>query len=101
VEKSRADMPRRNARRPNTNNAAGAKAPCNGIPGAGGSPQSGLDARGSGDAEARSKAQTQVKAPKAALRKIAKPAQAGLQAEGADAGGEIMRRVLEPAGEGR
>ena len=60
-----------------------------------------LDARTTALAEARNKAQAQVRAAKADIEKDRETAKDGLQAEAQALAAEIMRRVLEPAGAGR
>jgi len=60
-----------------------------------------LDARTIALNEARNKAQAQVQAAKADIRKDREAAQHGLQAEVQVLAAEIVRRVLEPAGVGR
>jgi F-type H+-transporting ATPase subunit b len=60
-----------------------------------------LDARTAALNEARVKAQAQVEAAKADIQKDRAAALDGLQAEAQTLATEIMRRVLEPAGEGR
>ena len=60
-----------------------------------------LEARTTALNEARSKAQAQVQAAKADIRKDRDAAQSGLQAEAQALASEIVRRVLEPAGAGR
>ena len=60
-----------------------------------------LDARTTALAEARNKAQAQVRAAKADIEKDRETAKGGLQAEAQALAAEIMRRVLEPAGAGR
>jgi F-type H+-transporting ATPase subunit b len=57
-----------------------------------------LDARAAALNEARMKAQAQVQAAKADIQKDRASAQDALQAEAQSLAGEIMRRVLEPAG---
>jgi len=60
-----------------------------------------LDARTVALNEARSKAQAQVQAAKAATQKDREAAQVSLQVEAQALAAEIMRRVLQPAGAGR
>src|SRR5260370_4169701 len=59
-----------------------------------------LDARTTALAEARNKAQAQVRAAKADIEKDRETAKDGLQAEAQALAAEIMRRMLEPAGAG-
>ena len=63
--------------------------------------KSALDARTAALNEARKKAQTQVQAAKADIRKDRDAALGGLQKEAQSLAVEIMRRVLQPAGAGR
>ena len=60
-----------------------------------------LDARAAALNEARSKAQAQVEAAKAAIQHDRDAAKDSLQGEAQSLATEIMRRVLEPAGAGR
>jgi F-type H+-transporting ATPase subunit b len=60
-----------------------------------------LDARTAALNEARNKAQAQVQAAKADIRKDRDAALGVLQSEAQALAAEIMRRVLEPAGAGR
>jgi F-type H+-transporting ATPase subunit b len=56
------------------------------------------DARAAAVSEARHKAQQQVQAAKDSIQKDREAAQAGLQGEVQALAGEIMRRILAPAG---
>ena len=60
-----------------------------------------LQARANAAAEARKRAQEQVKTAKGAIATDKEATKAGLQGEAATLAREIVRRVLEPAGAGR
>ena len=63
--------------------------------------QAAMQARAKAVAEARSRAQAQVQAAKVAIEKDRVTAEQGLQAEAAALAREIVRRVLQPAGDAR
>jgi F-type H+-transporting ATPase subunit b len=60
-----------------------------------------LEARSAAINQARNKAQEQVQAAKADIEKDREAGQAALQGDAQALAGEIMRRVLSPAGAGR
>jgi F-type H+-transporting ATPase subunit b len=63
--------------------------------------QAALQARTAAVADARNRSQAQVQAARKDMDQDKAAAQAGLQGEAQELAGEIMRRVLQPAGAGR